>query len=52
MKWKLFLQSMVVTIVLVVGYRFLIGPNQPWMTTEKFFEAIVENLETEMAKTA
>ena len=27
----------------------LIGPNQPWMTTEKFFEAIVENLETAMA---
>jgi isocitrate dehydrogenase len=27
----------------------LIGPDQAWMTTEKFFEAIVENLETEMA---
>ena len=27
----------------------LIGPNPPWMTTEKFFEAIVENLETAMA---
>ncbi len=26
----------------------LIGPNQAWMTTEQFFEAIVENLETEM----
>jgi isocitrate dehydrogenase len=26
----------------------LIGPNQPWMTTEQFFEAIVGNLETEM----
>ncbi|WP_226016670.1 NADP-dependent isocitrate dehydrogenase [Novosphingobium sp. FKTRR1] len=26
----------------------LIGPNQPWMTTEKFFEAIVQNLETAM----
>ena len=26
----------------------LIGPDQPWMTTEKFFEAIVENLEAEM----
>lgn len=26
----------------------LIGPEQPWMTTEKFFEAIVENLEKEM----
>ena len=30
----------------------LIGPNQPWMTTEKFFEAIVENLETAMATEA
>jgi len=30
----------------------LIGPDQPWMTTEKFFEAIVENLEIEMAKQA
>jgi isocitrate dehydrogenase len=28
----------------------LIGPEQPWMTTEQFFEAIRENLETEMAK--
>jgi isocitrate dehydrogenase len=27
----------------------LIGPEQPWMTTEQFFEAIVENLEKEMA---
>ena len=27
----------------------LIGPNQPWMTTEQFFEAIVENLEKEMS---
>ncbi|MBO9603172.1 MAG: NADP-dependent isocitrate dehydrogenase [Novosphingobium sp.] len=27
----------------------LIGPDQPWMTTEQFFEAIVENLEAEMA---
>ncbi len=26
----------------------LIGPEQPWMTTEQFFEAIVENLEKEM----
>ncbi|MBF9152754.1 NADP-dependent isocitrate dehydrogenase [Novosphingobium jiangmenense] len=26
----------------------LIGPDQAWMTTEKFFEAIVENLEAEM----
>jgi isocitrate dehydrogenase len=30
----------------------LIGPNQPWLTTEKFFEAIVENLETAMAAEA
>lgn len=28
----------------------LVGPEQPWLTTEKFFEAIVENLEKEMAK--
>jgi isocitrate dehydrogenase len=27
----------------------LIGPEQPWMTTEKFFESIVDALETEMA---
>ncbi|MDX3910828.1 MAG: NADP-dependent isocitrate dehydrogenase [Sphingobium sp.] len=27
----------------------LIGPNQAWMTTEQFFEAIRANLETEMA---
>jgi len=27
----------------------LIGPDQPWMTTEQFFEAIVHNLEAEMA---
>ena len=27
----------------------LIGPDQPWMTTEKFFEAIVANLEKEMS---
>ncbi|TYC92822.1 NADP-dependent isocitrate dehydrogenase [Novosphingobium sp. BW1] len=26
----------------------LIGPDQSWMTTEQFFEAIVENLEKEM----
>ena len=26
----------------------LIGPEQPWMTTEQFFEAIRQNLETEM----
>ena len=30
----------------------LIGPNQPWLTTEKFFEAIVENLNAEMAQAA
>jgi isocitrate dehydrogenase len=30
----------------------LIGPDQSWMTTEQFFEAIVENLEKEMAKQA
>ncbi len=28
----------------------LIGPNQPWLTTEGFFEAIVENLEMAMTK--
>ncbi|WP_423602907.1 NADP-dependent isocitrate dehydrogenase [Sphingomonas sp. MS122] len=28
----------------------LIGPDQPWMTTEQFFEAIRQNLETEMGK--
>src|SRR5690606_14500591 len=27
----------------------LVGPEQPWLTTEKFFEAIGENLEKEMA---
>ena len=27
----------------------LIGPDQAWMTTEQFFEAIVENLEKEMS---
>ena len=30
----------------------LIGPEQPWMTTEQFFETIVTNLETEMASWA
>lgn len=30
----------------------LIGPDQPWMTTEQFFEAIRQNLETEMASWA
>ena len=30
----------------------LIGPDQPLLTTEKFFEAIVENLETTMAGAA
>ena len=29
----------------------LVGPDQPWMTTEQFFDAIVKNLETAM-KTA
>ena len=27
----------------------LVGPDQSWMTTEKFFDAIVDNLETAMA---
>jgi isocitrate dehydrogenase len=27
----------------------LIGPDQAWMTTEQFFEAIVDNLETKMS---
>ncbi|MBA3056271.1 MAG: NADP-dependent isocitrate dehydrogenase [Sphingomonadales bacterium] len=27
----------------------LIGPEQPWLTTEGFFQAIVDNLEVEMA---
>ncbi len=27
----------------------LVGPDQPWMTTEQFFEAIVQNLEAAMA---
>jgi isocitrate dehydrogenase len=27
----------------------LIGPEQPWLTTEGFFEAIVQNLEVAMA---
>jgi len=27
----------------------LIGPDQPWLTTEGFFEAIVQNLDAEMA---
>lgn len=26
----------------------LIGPDQPWMTTEQFFEAVRQNLETKM----
>ncbi len=30
----------------------LIGPEQAWMTTEQFFEAIVQNLEKEMASWA
>jgi isocitrate dehydrogenase len=28
----------------------LVGPDQPWMTTEQFFEAIRTNLEAAMAK--
>jgi isocitrate dehydrogenase len=28
----------------------LVGPEQPWMTTEQFFEAIRENLESAMAE--
>jgi isocitrate dehydrogenase len=28
----------------------LVGPDQPWMTTEQFFEAIVHNLEAAMAE--
>lgn len=28
----------------------LIGPDQNWQTTEQFFDAIVNNLETEMGK--
>ena len=27
----------------------LVGPDQPWMTTEQFFDAIVKNLESAMA---
>ena len=30
----------------------LVGPDQPWMTTEQFFDAIRENLETAMARGA
>ncbi len=30
----------------------LIGPDQSWLTTENFFEAIVQNLEAEMKKWA
>lgn len=30
----------------------LIGPDQPWMTTEQFFEAIVQNLDKAMENTA
>jgi isocitrate dehydrogenase len=26
----------------------LIGPDQNWLTTESFFEAVVQNLEAEM----
>jgi isocitrate dehydrogenase len=28
----------------------LVGPEQPWMTTEQFFEAIVHNLESAMSE--
>jgi isocitrate dehydrogenase len=27
----------------------LVGPEQPWMTTEQFFEAVVKSLEAAMA---
>ena len=30
----------------------LVGPDQPWMTTEQFFDKIVKNLETVMASWA
>lgn len=30
----------------------LIGPDQPWMTTEQFFEAVRQNLEAKMANWA
>ena len=30
----------------------LVGPDQPWMTTEQFFEAIRVNLEAAMAEEA
>jgi isocitrate dehydrogenase len=30
----------------------LVGPEQPWMTTEQFFEAVRANLETAMASAA
>ena len=30
----------------------LVGPEQPWLTTEQFFEAIVKNLEVAMASSA
>ena len=29
----------------------LVGPEQPWLTTEQFFEAIAKNLEAAMAET-
>ena len=31
-----------------LGSFLLIGPEQAWLTTEGFFEAIVENLEAAM----
>jgi isocitrate dehydrogenase len=30
----------------------LVGPEQPWLTTEQFFEAIVKNLEAAMTQSA
>jgi isocitrate dehydrogenase len=27
----------------------LVGPDQPWMTTEQFFDTIVKNVDTVMA---
>jgi isocitrate dehydrogenase len=30
----------------------LVGPDQPWMTTEQFFDTIVKNLDTVMASSA
>jgi isocitrate dehydrogenase len=30
----------------------LVGPEQAWMTTEQFFEAVVHNLEKAMSSSA